>query len=127
MEEADAPMFDYDQHNLLKIHGSIDRPRSLICTTEDYEGYTNTHPQLLDRVANLIYNNTVLFVGYGLRDEHLRRLLHQIRRQRGELQRRHYVVGFYDEVRVRLLESRKMQVIQADAEEFLPALEQAAV
>ncbi|MEK7755574.1 MAG: SIR2 family protein [Planctomycetota bacterium] len=126
MEEADAPMFNYDQHNLLKIHGSIDRPRSLVCTTDDYEGYADTHPQLLDRVGDLLYNNTVLFVGHGLRDEHLRRLLYQIRRRRGDLQRRNYVVGFYDEVRTRLLESRKMEVIQADAERFLPELQKAA-
>ena len=127
MEEADAPMFDYDQHNLLKIHGSVDRPRSIICTTEDYEGYAITHPQLLERVANLVYNNTVVFVGYGLRDEHLRRLLYQIRHQRGPLNRRHFVVGFYDPVRIRLLESRRMQVIEGDAEKLLPALEAAAV
>jgi hypothetical protein len=35
------------------------------------------------------------------------------------------VVGFYDEVRTRLIENRKMQVIQADAEVFLPKLEKA--
>lgn len=127
MEEADAPMFNYDQHNLLKIHGSIDRPRSLICTTDNYESYPDTHPQLLSRVAELVYNNTVLFVGHGLRDEHLRRLLSQIQRQRGALQRRNYAAGFYDEVRQRLLAARKIEVIEADAETFLPALAQAAV
>jgi NAD-dependent SIR2 family protein deacetylase len=125
MEEADAPMINYDQHNLLKIHGSIDRPRSLICTTNDYEGYADTHPQLLERVAELLYTNTVIFVGYGLHDEHLRRLLYQIRRKRGDLQRRNYVVGYYDEVRTRLLESRRMEVIQIDAEHFLPELQKA--
>jgi hypothetical protein len=36
------------------------------------------------------------------------------------------VVGFYDEVRTRLLESRKLEVIQADAEQFLPELKKAA-
>jgi hypothetical protein len=77
-------------------------------------------------VGELIYNNTVLFVGHGLRDEHLRRLLYQIRRKRGNLPRRNYVVGFYDEVRTRLLESRRLEVIQADAEQFLPELKQAA-
>lgn len=123
--EADAPMFNYDQHNLLKIHGSIDQPRSLICTTDDYEGYADTHQQLLDRVGELLYDNTVIFVGHGLRDEHLRRLLYQIRRKRGDLQRRNYVVGFYDEVRTRLFESRRMEVIQVDAEHFLPELQKA--
>lgn len=122
VQESDAPMFSFDQHNLLKIHGSADRPSSLVCTTNDYEGYPDTHTQLLDRVADLVYSNTVLFVGHGLQDEHLRRLLYQLRRQRGDMQRRSYVVGFYDEVRKKLLESRKMEVIEEDAAAFLPAL-----
>lgn len=70
-QEADAPMFNYDQHNLLKIHGSADRPVSLVATTDDYENYAETHARLLDKVADLLENNTVLFVGYGLRDEHV--------------------------------------------------------
>ena len=122
VEEKDAPMFNFDQHNLLKIHGSADRPSSLICTTNDYEGYPDTHANLLNQVADLVYNNTVLFVGHGLQDEHLRRLLYQLRKQRGDLQRRNYVVGFYDEVRKKLLESHKMEVIEEDAAVFLPAL-----
>jgi hypothetical protein len=126
IEEADAPMFSSDQHNLLKIHGSIDRPRSLVCTTDDYESYPDSHSQLLDRVGELVYNNTVLFVGHGLRDEHLRRLLSQIRRRRGDLQRRNYAVGFYDEVRRKLLGDRKIEVLEADAEDFLPSLQNAA-
>lgn len=125
MEESDAPMFNYDQHNLLKIHGSVERPRSFVCTTDDYEGYPDTRPQLMKHVSNLVYNNTVLFVGHALRDEHLRRLLHQVRRERGNFQRPHYVVGFYDAVRTRLLEARGMRVVQADAEEFFDALERA--
>jgi hypothetical protein len=122
-EEADAAMFNYDNHNLLKIHGSIDRPRSLVCTTEDYEGFADTHAQLLNHVANLIDNYTVLFIGYGMRDEHLRRLFYQIRQKRGNFQRRNYIVGFYDDVRTRLLEDRTMTVIQEDAVEFLKELE----
>lgn len=122
-EEADAPMFNYDSHNLLKVHGSIDRPRSMVCTTEDYEGYADSHAQLLNHIANLIDNYTVLFVGYGMRDEHLRRLFHQIRRKRGDFKRRNYIVGFYDDVRTRLLESRSMTVIKEDAILFLTELE----
>jgi len=120
--EDDAPNFNYDQHNLLKIHGSVDRPLSLIATTDDYEGYADTRPRLLDRVADLLHNNLVLFVGYGLRDEHVRRLLNTIRRRRGDWARRAYAVGFYDDVRTRLLESRNIEIISADAQEFLPAL-----
>jgi hypothetical protein len=120
--EEDAPNFNYDQHNLLKIHGSADRPLTLIATTDDYESFADTHPELLQRVGDLLNNNTVLFVGYGLRDEHVRRLLATIRRRRGEWARRAYAVGFFDEVRTKLLGSRNIQVIAADAQEFLPEL-----
>jgi len=98
VREQDAPSFNYDQHNLLKIHGSADSPLTLIATSEDYEGFPDTHHDLLDKVSGLLYNNTVLFVGYGLRDEHMRRLLTRIRLQRGNWARRAYAVGFYDEV-----------------------------
>ena len=81
-QDADAPLFSYDQHNLLKIHGSADHPVSLVATTDDYENYAETHARLLDKVAELLQNNTVLFVGYGLRDEHVRHLLSRIRRNR---------------------------------------------
>jgi hypothetical protein len=124
--EADVPNFNFDNHNLLKIHGSIEHPTTLVCTTEDYELYPETHPQMLERVAGLLYGYTVLYVGYGLRDEHLRALLSRIRRQRGDWGRRAYVVGSYDTVRCLLLKERKMEVIDAQADDFLPALAQQA-
>ena len=127
---ADAPNFNYDQHNLLKIHGSVDRPLTLIATSEDYEGYVDTHDTLLDRVAELL-NNTILFVGYGLRDEHLRQLLTRIRRKRGLLARHAYAVGYFDEVRTRLLDKRNIEALRVDRptnqyasglEDFMPDL-----
>jgi hypothetical protein len=129
--DAEAPNFNYDQHNLLKIHGSADRPLSLIATSEDYESYPETHPQLLKHLSDLLHNNTVLFVGYAVRDEHVRRLLTHIRRQRGVWARRAYAVGYFDEVRAKLLDRRNIQaihtsaptnVLDSDIEDFVPQL-----
>jgi len=121
-QDADAPLFSYDQHNLLKIHGSADHPVSLVATTDDYENYAETHARLLDKVAELLQNNTVLFVGYGLRDEHVRHLLSRIRRNRQQWTRKAFAVGFYDEVRTKLLASRQIEAINADADDFLTEL-----
>ena len=118
----DAPAFNFDSHNLLKIHGSVDKPLSLIATSEDYENYPDTHKDLLDKVAAALAMNTVLFVGYGLRDEHLRRLLARIRRQSGQWTRAAYAVGFYDEVRTEVLAKKGIKVLEYDAAEFLPEL-----
>ena len=121
-QDSDSPMFNYDNHNLLKIHGSADHPTTLVATTDDYENYADTHARLLERVAELLNNNTVLFVGYGLRDEHIRHLLSRIRRNRRQWTKRAFAVGFFDEVRTKLLASRQIETIEADADEFLPRL-----
>jgi hypothetical protein len=123
--EADAPNFNYDQHNLLKIHGSADRPLTMIATSEDYESYPDTHANLLDRVVELLWSNTVLFVGYGLADEHVRRVLAHIRRQKGAFTRRAYAVmgqNFRDEVRTRLFDRRNIEVLPYDSDDLLPEL-----
>jgi hypothetical protein len=73
------------------------------------------------------WNNTVLFVGYGLRDEHVRRLLARIRRERGDWARKAYAVGYYDQVRTRTLLKKNIEVLPYDAEVFLPALVERAL
>lgn len=127
---GDAPNFSFDQHNLLKIHGSADRPLTLIATSEDYESYPTTHKDLLDHLTYLLNNYTILFVGYGMRDEHVRRVLTQIR-LRGVWARRAYAVGFFDPVRVKLLDKRNIQAINVERptdelasgiESFMPQL-----
>ena len=121
-DETDALNFNADQHNLIKLHGTVDRPLTIVATTDDYESYADTHPRLFDVLANLLDTNTVLFVGYGLRDEHVRRLLSRIRRQRGAWSRKASAIGFYDEVRTKLLAARKIEVIPGAADDVLPEL-----
>lgn len=121
-QDSDAPLFNFDQHNLLKIHGSADRPATLVASTDDYENYVHSHARLLAKVGDCMLQNTVLFVGYGLRDEHVRHLLSSIRRSNGQWSRKAYAVGFYDAVRTQLLASRGIEVIAADADDFLGEL-----
>jgi ATP-dependent helicase YprA (DUF1998 family) len=86
---------------------------------------------MLNRLSELLYDNTVLFVGYALRDEHVRRLLTHIRRQRGVWARRAYAVGYFDAVRSRLLDKRNIEAIKVEKptnalasgiENFMPQL-----
>jgi hypothetical protein len=87
-----------------------------------WSNYADTHARLLDKVAELLQNNTVLFVGYGLRDEHVRHLLSRIRRLRQQWTRKAFAIGFYDDVRTRLLASRQIEAVHADADQFLREL-----
>lgn len=121
---SDAPNFNYDQRNLLKIHGTADRPLSLVATTEDYEAYADTHCDIERHVTDLVDKNTVVFVGYGFGDEHIRHLLARITRRRGQFARRSYAVGHYDAVRTKALDKRNIEVIDMDADTFFAELEQ---
>ena len=125
VQDADAPNFNFDNHNLIKLHGSVDRPLTIISTADDYENFPDTHANLLNQVAALLSANTVLFVGYGLADEHIRRLLAGTRIMGGAWGGRAFAVmgaGFSDEVRRRVLETRKIETLPYDAEDFLPEL-----
>lgn len=61
-------------------------------------------------------------MGYGLRDEHVRRLLAKIRARRGVWTKRAYAVGFYDTVCTKVLDLRKIQAINETADDVLPQL-----
>ena len=65
---------------LLKLHGSVTNPESIVLTRDDYLGY-NTSRDALSAVvkANLITHH-LLFVGFGLRDDHFHEIIHDVGR-----------------------------------------------
>ena len=92
----------------LRILGSHVRDEIGKDIKKDYADYEPSQRSFEDVCDE---NNTVLFVGYGLRDEHVRRLLTHIRRQRGTWARRAYAVGYFDEPRTKLLDKRNIQAL----------------
>lgn len=122
----DVDGFRSDRTAVIKMHGSADRPATLVATAYQYELYHLSHARLLERVAELLRDKVVLFAGYGLRDEHVRRLVSSIRHNQDRWAKRAYAVGFFDGVRTKLLQSRGIEVIKCDVAAFLPELERRA-
>ncbi|MCY2953485.1 MAG: SIR2 family protein, partial [Planctomycetota bacterium] len=120
--DTDADNLNAGSRALLKIHGCASQPASLIATSKQFETYHLTHPRLLKCVGQLLEGYPTLFVGYGLGDEHIRRVVSTAAHLRGDRAYRLYVVGFFDDVRANLLRKRQFEVIQADASSFLPRL-----
>ncbi|WP_159803055.1 SIR2 family protein [Arthrobacter zhaoguopingii] len=70
---------------LLKLHGTVSEPESIVLTREDYLGYSSTRSALSALVkANLITHH-LLFVGFGLTDDHFHEIVHDVRRALPEL------------------------------------------
>jgi hypothetical protein len=60
---------------ILKAHGDIDRPDSLVLTARDYQDITHSNPAFDAVFSALLLTNALLFVGYSLSDPDFRLLL----------------------------------------------------
>jgi WD40 repeat protein len=108
---------------ILKIHGSIDEPTSIVATSYQYDTYHVSHPRTIAVIAELFASNTVLFAGYRLGDAHIRRVLETVRTMKGHLAKKAYIVGLFDEVRFETLKRRHgFEVIQCDTISFFSEL-----
>lgn len=63
---------------ILKIHGSISDPNSLVLTKKDYNRFHKKSKILAAKVLSLFTENPVIFLGYSITDDNIRKLLQDI-------------------------------------------------
>lgn len=63
---------------IYKIHGSVSDPRSLILTRDDYSVYWERNPYLIAKLLTMLVEHPVLFIGYGLGDSHINKMLENL-------------------------------------------------
>lgn len=61
-----------------KIHGSIENPSSIIITAEDYKKFDTKYELIRAQLLSLFMHNPIIFMGYSLTDENIKKLLHTI-------------------------------------------------
>ncbi|MEJ7705747.1 MAG: SIR2 family protein [Geodermatophilaceae bacterium] len=67
---------------LLKLHGTVDRPSTIVLTREDYLGYRRGREAPSALAKALLLTRHLLFVGFGLADDHFHELMHDVREVR---------------------------------------------
>lgn len=65
---------------LLKLHGSVTNPEGIVLTRDDYLGYSTSREALSAIVKATLITHHLLFVGFGLADDHFHQILHDVRR-----------------------------------------------
>ena len=65
---------------LLKLHGSVTDPKSIVLTRDDYLGFNVSRNALSALVKATLMTQHLLFVGFGLEDDHFHEILHDVRR-----------------------------------------------
>ncbi|WP_342481307.1 SIR2 family protein [Paenibacillus sp. FSL L8-0340] len=75
---------------LIKMHGTWERPESLIFSEEDYRNYERKHPLIALKVKQLFAERTVFFVGFGLKDSNFKAIHSWIQNILGHHQKKAY-------------------------------------
>ena len=64
----------------MKLHGSVSQPASIVLTRDDYLGYNSNREALSALVKAHLLTHHLLFVGFGLADDHFHEIVHDVRR-----------------------------------------------
>jgi len=69
--EDDDLLSNPSNHYIIKMHGDLEKPRSLVLKESDYIDYEQNHPLISTFIRSLLINHTFLFLGYSLNDYNL--------------------------------------------------------
>jgi hypothetical protein len=73
--EALGPLLFDGAFFILKAHGDIDRPESMVLTARDYQNIINANPAFNALFSALLLTKCILFIGYSLSDPDFQLLL----------------------------------------------------
>lgn len=65
---------------LLKLHGTVTDPGSIVLTRDDYLSFTSDRTALSSLVKATLMTRRLLFVGFGVNDPHFHEIVHDVRR-----------------------------------------------
>lgn len=72
VEDRDLAFWDDKKKQVIKIHGCITRPHSIVATQADYDSCASNNTLIFNKVRDLMTTKTFLFVGYSMRDADFR-------------------------------------------------------
>ena len=79
---------------VIKLHGDIKTPRSIVLTSKHYEEYFEKRRSLVTLLKAKMFENRFLFLGYSGRDSNIRSILSEINREQENLNSCMFVVQF---------------------------------
>ena len=92
VEDRDLAFWDDRKRQVLKIHGCITRPYSIVATSRDYETCIKQSPLIFNKLKDLMATKTFLFFGYSLRDSDFQLIWDSIVKSLGRFTKLAYAV-----------------------------------
>jgi hypothetical protein len=114
---TELPFWDESRVNLVKLHGTCDRPDSFIITERDYNTIYQINAPIVQQLNTLLATKTFLFLGYSVNDPDFNQVYDQLNIELGRHQRRPYLVTFdVDDFTAEDLQRRGYHVISLPGE-----------
>lgn len=60
---------------IYKIHGSVDSPRDIVVTSNDYIKFEEKNKYLVAKLLSTFIERPILFIGYSIRDAHIQKII----------------------------------------------------
>lgn len=77
---------------IIKMHGCITDPNSIVFTEEDYLGYSQSHPLIVELLSTKLANSPMLFLGYSANDLDFKLVMERITSYLGKLTPPKYIL-----------------------------------
>lgn len=61
------------------VHGSIDSPKNMVVTSDDYFNFINHDSYFSKKLSSLLYENAIVILGYSLGDTNLKAIINEYR------------------------------------------------
>jgi hypothetical protein len=94
VEDRDIPFWDDKKRQVLKIHGCVTRPYTMIITQNDYKNLVinEKNTPVFTKLKDLMATKTFLFVGYSMQDPNIKIIFKDLSKSLGEFSRLSYAV-----------------------------------
>jgi hypothetical protein len=120
-EEFKAHISQHPARHLVKLHGSVNRPATMVLTRDDYSRARSSRREMLAHLRHEMANSSLLFVGFSLSDPNFNLLHDDIRESLGMLAPVSYTVqGGHDPVKERYHTSLGVNTVWLDGWNDLP-------
>ncbi|MCP4896778.1 MAG: HAD-IA family hydrolase [bacterium] len=90
----DAAFWTTKRTQLVKLHGDLNHPDSIVLTAQDYERFSLDRPTFVNLLANALQTRTVLFLGYSATDHNFRQVLTKVRDEVEHFARNLFTIQF---------------------------------
>ncbi len=105
---------------LLKLHGSATHPESIVLTRGDYLGFASDRSALSAIVKANLLTRHLLFVGFGLADDHFHEIVHDVKRAVGDTATSATALTLFDDPLTAGLWSTSLTIVPMLTEQFTP-------